>query len=262
MLFYRRKIYDFFSLVEFGFNFGRIFGILVRVLVIKFYNRSHQEKMEKTEMEFSHQGEKITAIYPFFGPADSKTLLSIIKLEKYSAPAFPELTSFVHHYFSGEGKHSEEITEIMNTKYFVGFTGILYLPQEKEVYFMDHPKFDMASVVDTDNLISRIRLNDFRTRVSLDGIETGTLPWNKIAKNPFFIAVSGGEEGAEKLAELASKHQTKNGHIFVPKISNFMSPQARIPLLYSYDRGRSLTVSLNGSGSTTNSYTFGLIKNQ
>ena len=213
-------------------------------------------------MEFPHQGKKLTAIYPFFGPADSKTLLSIIKLDKFSEPTFPELVSFVHHYFNGKGLQAEEITEIMNTKYFVGFTGILYLSQEKEVFFMDRPKFDRGSLVDADNLVTRIRLNQFRTKVSLDNIETGTLPWNKIAKNPFFIAVSGGEEGAEKLAELASKHQTKNGHIFVPKISNFMSPQARIPLLYSYDTGRSLTVSLNGSGSTTNSYAFGLVKNQ
>ena len=210
-------------------------------------------------MEFPHQGKKLTASHPFFGPANSKELQAEIKREKYTEPTFPELTSFIYHYFNGKGPQAEEINEIMNTKYFVGFTGVLYLPRKKEVCFIDHPAFDRGSVVDLDNLETRLRLNEARARVSLDNIETGSVPWNKVAKNPFFIAVSGGEEGAEKLAELASKHSEKKGHIFVPKISNFTSPQARIPLLYSYQNGSSLTVTLNGSGFSINSYTIGLI---
>ncbi len=211
-------------------------------------------------MEFPHQGKTLTAIYPFFGPANSKTLLTIIKQERAAEPTFPELTSFVHHYYNGEGPRSEKISEIMNTKYFVGYTGVLYLPRKKEVYFIDYPSFDRGSVVDADDLLRRLKLNEDRIKVPLENIETGSIPWNKIAKNPFFIAVSGGEEGAEKLAEIASKHSDKKGHIFVPQLSNFTSPQARISLLYSYQGGKSLTVTLNGSGFSTNSYAMGLVK--
>ncbi len=216
--------------------------------------------MEQTEMEFPHQGKTLAGRHPFFGPANSKTLLDNIKHERYTEPTFPELTSFVHHYYSENTPWAEEIKEIMTTKYFVGFTGILYLPKKKEVCFIDHPAFHRDAVVDVDNLLSRLKLNEVRDRVPVDNTETGTVPWNKIAKNPFFIAVCGGEEGAEKLAEIASKHTDKKGHIFVPDISYFTAPQARIALLYSYDKGRSLTVSLNGSGYSINSYAFGLIK--
>ncbi len=215
--------------------------------------------MEQTEMEFPHQGKKLAARHPFFGPANSKTLLENIRHERYIAPTFPELTSFIHHYYDTNTPRAEEIKEVMTTKYFVGYTGILYLPRKKEVCFIDHPAFQRDAVVDVDSLLSRLKLNEVRARVPVDEIETGSLKWDKIAKNPFFIAVSGGEEGAEKLAEIASKHTDKKGHIFVPDISYFTAPQARIALIYSYDKGKSLTVSLNGSGYSINSYTFGLI---
>ncbi len=216
--------------------------------------------METSKMEFPHQEKVLTATFPFFGPANSRTLIAEIKHQKCIKPTFPELISFIHHYFNRKGLQSEKIIEIMNTKYFAGFTGILYLPMEKEICFLDQPSFDRGSLVDVDDLVRRQKLNEARSRVSLENVETGSVPWKKIAKNPLFIAVSGGEEGAEKLAELASKHSDKTGHIFVPKTSNFSSPQARIVLLYSYKQGRSLTVSLNGSGYSTNSYTLGLVK--
>lgn len=211
-------------------------------------------------MKFPHQGKTIIAAHPFFGPANSKTLLSEIKREEYVEPAFPELVSFVHSFFKGEGPLAEEVSEIMSAKYFVGFTGILYLPHKSEVYFIDRPRFDRRSVVDMDDLLTRLRLKEVHAKVSLENIERGSISWNKIPKNPLFRALAGGEEGAEKLAELASKHSDKKGHIFVPETSNFTSPQARIPLLYSYDKGRSLTVSLNGSGYSINSFTVGLTR--
>lgn len=213
-------------------------------------------------MEFPHQGKTLTAVHPFFGPSNSKTLQNVIKQEMYSEPTFPELISFVHNYYGKKGAGAADINEIMSTKYFVGFTGVLFLPRRKEVCFVDRPVFNRLSVVDVETLETRSALNMVRDRVSLDNPETGSVPWDKIAGNPIFIAVGGGEEGAEKLAELASKHPDKKAHIFVPEIKNFSSPQARIPLLYSYDRGRSLTISLNGSGCSVNSYSVGLVRTQ
>lgn len=212
-------------------------------------------------MEFPHQGKSLIAGYPFFGPANSRTLQNEIKRGGYLEPTFPELISFIHHcYFNGTPSHAGMIDEIMKTKYFVGFTGVLYLPGKNEVCFFDHPSLDRASVVDFDYLEMKQRLHYDCKRVDLDDVETGLVPWNRIAGNPLFRAVSGGEEGAGKLAELASMHSDKNGYIFVPKISNFSSPQARIILLYSYGGGKSLTVTLNGSGSSRNSYSVGLLK--
>ncbi len=212
-------------------------------------------------MKFPHQGKSLTAAYPFFGPANSRTLQNDIKRGGYLEPTFPELTSFIHHYyFKGAPSHDGKFDEILKTKYFVGFTGVLYMPGKNEVCFFDHPSLDRASVVDYDYLETQQRLHENFNTVNLDGVETGSVPWNRIACNPLFRAVGGGEEGAEKLAELASRHSDKSGYIFVPKTSNFTSPQARIILLYSYGGGKSLTVTLNGPGSSRNSYSVGLLK--
>lgn len=217
-------------------------------------------EMELTEMEFPHQEKKPAARFPLFGPENSKTLLAQIKHEEFREPTFPELVSFIHRYFNEEGRYAGKVREIMKTKYLIGFTGILYLPGSKEVRFIDYPSFERRSVVDVDNLETRLRMRGSRAKVSLENVETGSLPLDKIATNPLIIALCDGEEGAEKLAEIASWHPGKKCHLFVPVITNFSSPQARMPLLYSYDKGTSLTVSLNGSGCSINSYSFGLIK--
>ena len=54
----------------------------------------------------------------------------------------------------------------MCTKYFVGFTGIRYLPHKNEVYFIDRPRFDRGSLVDMDDQLTRLRLREVRAKVS------------------------------------------------------------------------------------------------
>jgi hypothetical protein len=216
--------------------------------------------MEQTEIEFPHEGKLQAARYPLFGPENSKTLLAQIRHQEYREPVFAELVSFVHYYFDKEGGQAEKIREIMKTKYLVGFTGILFLPGDKEIIFIDYPSFERRSVVDVDNLETRLRMRGSRAKVSIDNIATGSLPPDDIRKNNLIMALCGGEEGAEKLAELASWHPEKKCHVVVPSMENFTSPQARMPLLYSYDKGRSLTISLNGSGCSLNSYALGLAK--
>jgi hypothetical protein len=216
--------------------------------------------MEQTEIEFPHEGKMKAARYPLFGPGNSKTLLAQIKHEEYKEPVFPELVSFVHHHFHKEGWQAEKIREIMETKYLIGFTGILFLPGAREILFIDYPAFERRSTVDADNLETRLRMRDPRAKVSIENIEAGSLSPGEVTKNALIIALCGGAEGAANLAELASWHPDKKCHIVVPVMDNFSSPQARIPLLYSYDKGRSLTVSLNGSGCSLNSFTFGLVR--
>ena len=210
-------------------------------------------------MEFPYQGKVLTASHPWFGPANSKTLLAEIEREQFKAAAFPELVSFIHHTYGKDSPQAEELKMIMNTKYFIGFTGVLYLPHKSEVCFVDYPSFDGGSVVDVDDLLKRMKLGEARDKVSLENVEKGPVSWKEIPQNPFFKAVCGGEEGAEKVAELASLHTDKTGLIFVPKMSNFTSPQARIALLYSYQSGKSLSVSLNGAGYSINGHAIGLV---
>jgi hypothetical protein len=215
--------------------------------------------MEQTEIEFPHKGKMQSARYPLFGPGNAKGHLAQIKQGEYKEPVFPEVVSFIHHYFKKEGWQAEKIREIMTTKYLVGYTGILFLPAEKEIIFIDYPAFERRSVVDADNLESRLRMRGFRAKVKSENIETGSLSPDDISRNALVIALCDGEDVAQKLAELSSWHPEKKCHIVVPVMENFSSPQARMPMFYSYDNGRSLTISLNGSGCSLNSFAFGLV---
>ena len=184
-----------------------------------------------TEMDFHHNGTILTAGHPFYGPANLKTLQELIKKDGGKEPTAPELTSFVHEYFNGNEPQAQEVTQIMKDGYFRGFTGILYVPKEEIAHFIDYPEFDEKSIVDKDNLLKR--LNESRAQVPFKYLKSGAVAveWREVGKHPYFVAWAGSEEGAGKLAELASKHSQKEAYIFVPDFSDLKEPIARVASL-------------------------------
>ncbi len=210
-------------------------------------------RVGRTEMDFPHKGKILTAVHPFYGPANSLNLLRRIRGSSenptgYREPTTSELVSFVHEYFSGNEPQAREVNQIMKDRYFRGFTGILYLPKERIAHFIDNPEFDENSVVDRGGLLKR--LAESRAQVSFEHLRQGPVSWKEVGKHPYFVAWAGGEEGAEKLAELASKHPDKKAHIWVPDLSSLKTPEAGVAGLgsdgdlgddgldvVSYDRG-------------------------
>ena len=215
------------------------------------------------EMDFQHEGKTLTAVHPFYGPADSRTLQNLIRKNGDVEPTAPELTSFVHEYFDGEESQAEEVNQIMKDKYFKGFTGILYVPEKGALgkglaYFIDNPKFDRDSIVNRDNLLKR--LDENRAQVPFEHLKEDFVDWKKVAKHPYFIAWAGGKEGAEKLAELASKHPKKEVSILVPNVSILREPIAKVAMLSSSEDSNRLIVSSRVLGDYEYSYAFGVLK--
>ncbi len=219
-------------------------------------------RVGRTEMDFQHEGKTLTAVHPFYGPANSRTIQNLIRKDGYVEPTSAQLTSFVHEYFDGSEQQAQEVTQIMRDRYFRGFTGILYVPESKGkglAHFIDYPEFDKKSFVDKDNLLKR--LDESRAQVPFEHFKDGSVDWNKVAKNPYFVAWAGGEEGAEKLAELASKHPDKEAYIWVPDVPNLKEPIARIATLVSdWDGGRLDVFSDDYVGDFEGSCAFGVLE--
>lgn len=213
-------------------------------------------RVRRTEMDFQHEGKTLTAVHPFYGPANSRTLQNLIRKEGYIEPISAQLTSFVHEYFGGSEQQVQEVTQISRDGYFRGFTGILYIPEEGLAYFIDYPEFDINSHVNKENLLKR--LDESRARVSFKHLKEGSVDWRKVAKHPYFVAWAGGEEGAEKLAELASK--SKKAYIGVPNVSNLKEPIARVASLGFYLSGYVWGVDSGGCGDLESSSAFGVQK--
>jgi len=217
----------------------------------------------KTKMYFSHKGKTLTAVHPFYGPEYSRSLQNLIKKEGYVEPTSAQLTSLVHEYFNGDELQAQQVNQIMGDRYFRGFTGILYVPEKGALgkglaHFIDYPEFDEKSVVNRDNLLER--LNESRAQVPFEHLKHGPIGWRKVAKNPYFVAWAGGEEGAEKLAELASKHSNKEAYIWLPDISNLEKPIARVATLDSYIHGDKLSVGSYDLGYGRKSHAFGVLR--
>jgi len=168
-------------------------------------------RVRKTEMDFQDKGNLLTAVHPFYYDSKSpRELQALIKNEGYREPTSAELTSFVHEYFDGSEPQAQEITDKLEMGgYFIGFTGILYVPEERVAHFIDFPVFDENSIVDKDDLLRRI--DESRAQVDFKDLRKSSVEWGDVKNHPYFVAWSGGNEGAEKLAELVSKQRRKKG---------------------------------------------------
>ncbi len=186
---------------------------------------------EKAEMDFPHQGKMLTAMHPFYESINPRTLQNLIRKGGCVEPTASELTSFVHEYFNGDEPQAQEVNQIMKEEYFRGFTGILYLPRKQIAHFIDYPELDEKGVVDKENLLKR--LDESYAQVPFKDLKEGYVDWEKVAKHPYLVAWGGGKEGAEKLAELTSKHPDKEAYIRVPDVSNLRVPIAGVVALNS-----------------------------
>jgi len=210
------------------------------------------------EMDFSHQRKTLTAVYPFYRPENSKTLQNLIRKKGHVEPTSSQVTSFVHEYFNSDEPQATAVKWIMNYGSFRGFTGILYLPQKKIAHFIDYPEFDKESVVDRDNLLER--LDESYAQVPFEHFKREHVNWRDVAEHPYFVAFAGGKEGAEKLAELASKHSMQKASCWIPDISNLKEPIARVAALSSSLDGKWLCVISSNSGDYEGNYAFGMLE--
>lgn len=200
--------------------------------------------MKNATMDFPHQGRVLIAAHPFYSPKSSLALQREIRKDGLLEATASEVVSFVRKYFNGKKSRARDVTWIMRNGGFRGFTGILYDPATRLVSFLDRPVFNDAGFVDIGNLVQRVRDGDFYAQVPFKHAKSNVISWNKVAKYPYLVAWAGGQEGAEKLADLASKHPKKAVQLWVPDVSLLSEENrllATITGLGSYQGGSELS---------------------
>ena len=213
---------------------------------------------KRTELYAPHRGGRTTFLHPHYGPNTYAHVASTIEQDGLAAPTLSETISLVHAAFHSNDKYSMEIRKLMNDQWLWGFTGIHYIPLEG-AYIEPHPRIKNGMpFMEKDDLVRRLEAHDPAVRFVPFGFRTGEMPPLELAKNPFIQALAEGEEGAEKLAEIADYHRNK------PCLWSFESvdePTTRVSALHSNWVGvRRLDVNRSDLGSNWGGCAFGVRK--
>ncbi|MCL5730046.1 MAG: hypothetical protein M1165_00565 [Candidatus Pacearchaeota archaeon] len=171
-----------------------------------------------TYLTVPHEGGKTTFQYPAFGGYIGDIAESIDRagLRRSSSP---ETASLVYDASKNpKGKYESEVLKILNERWLWEFTGNLYLPKSDKKEDKDvnngviieyNPQIENnRAVMNRNSLVRRLNNNDPNVKFVPFGFKTGEQSFSELGKNPYIIARYG-EEGAEKIAEVASKYKFK-----------------------------------------------------
>lgn len=198
---------------------------------------------EENEIIVPHLGKKLT----FSSSAMQGTYFQAAEqLEKASLlqPILAETSSLVYSAWQDpDNSYSKDIIQKLKNNLLWGFTGIRYSDRysKEGVFFEDNPKIKKESIymsiyMNTKELERRLKEGDPRVRHVKYGYKTEEQLPSELERNPFIQALAG-KEGAEKLAEVASKYKN-NPYLWA--FENVNEDTIRVSALYSrgVDRGR------------------------
>ena len=149
------------------------------------------------------RGSDLTFIHPSYGPDTYANVKEAIEQDNLRTPTMAETVSLVHAAFNSENPYSQEIRDLMKNGWLWAFTGTLYTPNG--AYVQDSPKTrNGMPFMEESELIQK--LEDPSVRFVPFGYPIEEMSSSELAENPYVIALAG-EEGAEKLAEVADKHK-------------------------------------------------------
>jgi hypothetical protein len=168
-------------------------------------------KEGRTTIVVPHQGKRITFVAPHAGPSTYNAVGEQIDNAGLLRPTFAEIVSLV--YFATENKdnkYAERVLDILKNKRLWGFNTIRYEPKEG-AFISDRNREDVQVQF---------------------GFKTGDNSLDEIVKNPFVLALTEGEEGAEKLATIA-KSLKQTPHVW--SFEGVDSTANRVAELSSYE---------------------------
>jgi len=184
--------------------------------------------------EIPHEEGKLSFQHPAFKGTYGNVAEQIDKAG-LKRPNSPETASLVYDAFQNkDGKYESEIIKILKENWFWEFTGNLYLPKSNEeinngVILEHNPKIENGKLIMNKNsLIKRLQSNDPLVKFVPFGYKIEKQSSLELSKNPYIVARYG-EEGAEKIAEVASKYENK------PHVWNFNSvDEEKVPMSALY----------------------------
>lgn len=208
---------------------------------------------EGRELTTDHNGKDLTFIYPYFGPNTYANVGQEIEKAELKKPTMAETVSLVNTAFNSDDKYSKEIKKTLKEKWLWAFTGVLYVPKEG-AYIQDDPEVrERMPYMNESDLVKKLETNNPSVRFVPFGFKTESMSSSELGKNKFVIALAG-EEGAEKLAEIADKFD-KDPHLWSFKFVDNLT--ARVSSLSSsWDSDHGLGVS-GGHGCNRGGCAFG-----
>src|SRR3989338_10437682 len=218
-------------------------------------NKTLRIKEGRAELTVDHLGRDLTFIHPHFGPDTYANVGSQIEQAGLIRPTISEITSLAHTSYNSDDNYSKKIQKLMKDYWLRGFTGSLYVPN-KGAFIQDDPQIrNGMPFMDESELVRKLEANDPSVRFVPFGFKVEEMTPTHLAENKYVQALVG-EEGAEKLAEIADKHRNK------PKLWSFESvdePLTRVSALNSdwYLDGR-LYVDGYVRGDGRDGYSFGV----
>ena len=212
-------------------------------------------KQSRAELTTEHKGEDLTFMHPSYGPGNYANVKELIEKDNLEPPTMAQTASLVYSAFNSDDEYSKEIKEIMKSRWLWAFTGTLYIPN-KGAYIQDNPQVKNGMpYIDQSELERKLEAHDPGVRFVPFGFKIGEMSPIKLSKNAYVIALAG-EEGAEKLAEVADEYQNKP-YLYI--FTSVNEPFIRISALGSA-WGLDHRLSVNGDyhGSGRDGFAFGV----
>jgi len=183
-----------------------------------------------------HEGKVISFQHPSFRGTYG-SVAEQIDTEGLQRPTAAQTASLVYDAFQNkEGKYESEIIDILNGRWFWEFTGNFYLPESNEdvndgVILVDNPDIVNGRLaMDKNSLIKKLQEGDSSVRFVPFGFKTGEQTPRELEANSYVVARYG-EEGAEKIAEIADKYR-RNPRVWV--FDSVDEEKQRMSALYGY----------------------------
>jgi len=210
-----------------------------------------------SEIEVSHQGGRITFVYPAKGPESYVNVHEQITGAGLIAPTMAQTASLVHtaHQNSKEREFAH-ILDILDNKWLWMFTGNRYI-QYKGVYIVDNPGIaDGKVVIESElELQKKVEAGNRTVRFVQYGFKTGQQTELDLARNRFVIGLAG-KEGAEKLADISERYKPMPPYVW--SFADVDKETVRVSCLDGYYNGHRLSVGGDSYGDNIYGSAFGI----
>lgn len=143
---------------------------------------------ERITITVPHQGKRITFVAPHAGPSNYNAVGKQIDEAGLLRPTFAETVSLAYSATQNkDNKYAQGILDILNNKWF----------------------WTCDLIKNVQNKGASISDRNRRNVYVPHEFQAGEQPLEELVKNPFVLALADGEEGAEKLVEIAKSQKTK-----------------------------------------------------
>ena len=216
-------------------------------------------KIGKTYLtRIPHNGKEISFQFPQF-KGNYGDVAEKIDRAGLKRPSSSETASLVYDAFKNpKGEYESEIIRILKDSWLWEFTGNLYLPKSnKEInngVILDlSPEIkDGRLVMNKSSLVKRLEEDDPNIKFVPFGYKIGIQDVSELGRNPYVLARYG-EEGAQKIAEIASEYKEK------PGLWSFDSVDEEIVSQSSLGFDCILEIDVNCRNEDTTGYAFGVV---